>query len=114
MTLPGTYVRCMSGHYYCSVRGDEHCPTCQAIASSQRVIASCQEAERTWIDLCDKHRADSREMAKQMRERASFGNTSASLKRLLESWAEVLEGSPSTGWASMNREDSRNESESSQ
>ncbi len=49
------------------------------------------------------------EMAKQMRERASFGGTTASLKRLLETWAEVLEGKPSVGWVAMNRDDLENE-----
>jgi hypothetical protein len=49
------------------------------------------------------------ELSKQMRERASFGDTSASLIRLLETWADVLDGKPDVGWAARNREDLKNE-----
>ncbi len=46
------------------------------------------------------------ELGRQMRQRASFANTSASLKRLLETWADVIEGKPgTTGWAQMNKSD---------
>ncbi len=46
------------------------------------------------------------ELGRQMRQRASFSNTSASLKRLLETWADVVEGKPGTqGWAQMNKSD---------
>ena len=48
-------------------------------------------------------------VAKQMRERASFAGTTASLKRLLESWADVLDGKPDVGWAARNRDDLVNE-----
>ena len=51
-------------------------------------------------------------LSQQMRQRASFAGTTASLKRLLLTWAEVIEGKPSTGWASMNRQDLDNEKES--
>lgn len=50
------------------------------------------------------------EVAKQMRERASF-NATASLRRLLETWADVLEGKPDVGWAARNRDDLLNEAE---
>lgn len=51
------------------------------------------------------------ELSKQMRERASFGGTSASLSRLLQTWADVLDGKPDVGWAARNRDDLANESE---
>jgi hypothetical protein len=47
------------------------------------------------------------ELVRQMRERASFADTKASLSRLLETWADVLEGKAGTGWAAINREDLR-------
>lgn len=33
--LPGTYVRCMSGHYYAETRGDEECPICKVLADAR-------------------------------------------------------------------------------
>lgn len=48
------------------------------------------------------------ELSRQMRERASIGGT-ASLKRLLETRADVIDGKPDVGWAARNREDLRNE-----
>lgn len=50
------------------------------------------------------------EMARQIRDLASFAGT-ASRTRLLETWADVLEGKPDVGWAPRNREDLRNEME---
>jgi hypothetical protein len=44
-------------------------------------------------------------ISKQMRERASFADTSASLSRLLQTWADVLDGRPDIGWAARNRND---------
>lgn len=53
----------------------------------------------------DQSAAILRELVRQMRERASFADTSASLSRLLQTWADVLDGKASTGWAEMNRAD---------
>jgi len=50
------------------------------------------------------------ELSKQMRERASF-HDSASLTRLLETWADVLDAKPDAGWADRNRGDLKNEQE---
>jgi hypothetical protein len=50
------------------------------------------------------------EVAKQMRERATFAD-SASLTRLLETWADVLDNKPDVGWAARNRADLTNEQE---
>ncbi len=63
----------------------------------------CQECEerKNW----EPARA---ELVRQMRERASFVDTSASLCRLLQTWADVLDGTESTGWAAMNRADLEN------
>ena len=36
--LPGTYERCLSGHYYAVVRGDEECPVCKQIQGLRREI----------------------------------------------------------------------------
>lgn len=44
------------------------------------------------------------EMARQMRDRASFAAT-ASMTRLLHTWADVLDQKPDVGWAVRNRED---------
>ncbi len=38
MQLPGTYIRCMSGHYYAATRGDEECPTCQQVRKLQEAV----------------------------------------------------------------------------
>jgi hypothetical protein len=51
------------------------------------------------------------ELVRQMRERASFADTTASLCRLISTWADVLEGKESTGWAAMNRTDLASEAE---
>lgn len=40
MTLPGTYERCMSGHYYACTRGDEECPTCNNLSRKEAEIAA--------------------------------------------------------------------------
>jgi hypothetical protein len=53
------------------------------------------------------------ELSKQMRERASFGDNTASLTRLLETWADVLDGKPDVGWGARNREDLKCEKERS-
>lgn len=39
VNLPGTYERCLSGHYYAVVRGDEECPTCEQLAELRAEIA---------------------------------------------------------------------------
>ena len=49
-------------------------------------------------------------VAEQMRDRAAF-HDSASLTRLLETWADVLDGKPDVGWAARNRGDLTNEQE---
>jgi hypothetical protein len=51
------------------------------------------------------------EISRQMRERASFGATAASLSRLLQTWADVLDSKPDVGWAARNRGDLANELE---
>jgi hypothetical protein len=89
MILPGTYVRCMSGHYYAETRGDEECPICEELT---RLRAFLGAETRT-------------ELARQMRDRASFAGTSASLKRLLETWADVIVGAPGVGGLAANRAD---------
>ena len=53
------------------------------------------------------------ELSRQMRERASFGDNTASLTRLLETWADVLDGKPDVGWGARNREDLKCEKERS-
>lgn len=87
--LPGTFVRCMSGHYYAATRGDEECPICEELIRLRSFLGA---ETRT-------------ELAKQMRERASFADTSASLKRLLETWADVIVGAPGVGGLAANRSD---------
>ncbi len=57
------------------------------------------------LDRIDLFTEDINELVRQMRERASFADTSATLSRLLQTWAEVLEGRGCTGWAAINRED---------
>jgi hypothetical protein len=62
-SLPGTYERCMSGHFYACVRGDEECPICDRIqkleAENSRLKVAVEESaelvdQRT--ELLDKAR----------------------------------------------------------
>jgi hypothetical protein len=43
VNLPGTFVRCMSGHYYACTRGDEECPHCCALASARQHWQEAQD-----------------------------------------------------------------------
>jgi hypothetical protein len=64
------------------------------------------------LDVVEKVMEEQRiEVIRQMRERASFADTSPSLVRLLCTWADVLEGKTDIGWASRNREDLENSKE---
>lgn len=36
VNIPGTFSRCMSGHYYACTRGDEECPHCQILESTRQ------------------------------------------------------------------------------
>lgn len=48
--LPGTYARCMSGHYYAQTRGDEECPICEQLAELRsqldRALSELVEARK--------------------------------------------------------------------
>ncbi len=86
----------------------------EAIERSRPTGIFCYDAALCIFTECDpiasRHSRETlSEMARQMRERASFAG--ASLARLLETWADVLDGKPDVGWAARNREDLKNERE---
>jgi hypothetical protein len=53
--LPGTYERCMSGHYYPVVRGDEECSTCAQLADRDAHIAELKKVLRLMVDSAVPH-----------------------------------------------------------
>ncbi len=52
--LPGTYERCMCGHYYACTRGDEECPICKKVASwNNRITQLEAENARLTAEIAD-------------------------------------------------------------
>lgn len=49
--LPGTFVRCMSGHYYARTRGDEECPICDKLTATWEQLVHAQGVAQAAVKL---------------------------------------------------------------